>query len=95
MRKKKVPGTGRSPTKARPIGSDRIGSASRIRAPSTASARPKVSHARMNPVTPEKTRIPKSATPVIQARVRGPQVRRWRKMRRKWTSAATTAASEA
>ena len=95
VRKKNVPGTGRSPMNARLTGSDRIGSASTMRALSTASARPKPSHTRTNPVTPQSRSSPSRTSPDTQASARGPQVRRCTTMRPACTKAAAMAASEA
>jgi hypothetical protein len=59
FRKKKAPGTGRSPAKMRPTGSESTGSTSNRRAPATASRRPKLSHAITKPVQVHASPTPK------------------------------------
>ena len=95
LRKKKALGGFCSATKVRPTGSLRIGRASKSRAPAMASSRPKLSQTITNPVQALKRKMPRRSTPEVQARTRGPKVRRWDTIRATWTMIARTARSEA
>ena len=93
--KKNASGRGASPVNARPRGSEKTGSASRMRAPSAARTWPWTSHAMTYPVQPQTKRMPRSKTPETHASARGPHVRRWANIRKPWRSAATTAKADA
>jgi len=80
--KKNAPGIARSPTKVRAIGSEKIGSTSRSRAPSTARTRPGSSQIITSPVHPQARKTKRRTSPETQARARGPQLRPWTHMRR-------------
>jgi hypothetical protein len=73
--KKNAGGTGRSPEKIRPNGSENSGSESKSAAPAIASRPPKVSQTITKPVQPLTNRRTRIITPDIQASVLGPQLR--------------------
>ncbi len=77
----------------RPMDSEKIGSRSSRRAPSTATSWPWTSQAMTRPVQPQNSSTPSSRTPVTQARARAPQVRPAANILIAWRATATIARS--